>query len=58
LVEGLLGAHAPAAPEDPAKARARVQMLTLFALRAVGVVDARARGLVVQTVMPQSSGKP
>src|SRR5215467_7444925 len=58
LVEGLLGAHAPAAPDDPAKARARVQMLTLFALRAVGVVDARARGLVVQTVMPQSSGKP
>jgi hypothetical protein len=32
-------------------------MLTLFALRAVGVVDARARGLVVQTVMPQPSGK-
>jgi AcrR family transcriptional regulator len=57
LVEGLLGAHAPAAPEDPAKARAQVQMLTLFALRALGVVDARARGLVVQTVMPQPSEK-
>lgn len=57
LVEGLLGAHAPAAPDDPAKARAQVQMLTLFALRAVGVVDARARGLVVQTVIPQPSGK-
>jgi AcrR family transcriptional regulator len=57
LVEGLLGAHAPAVPDDPAKARAQVQMLTLFALRAVGVVDARARGLVVQTVMPQPSGK-
>ena len=57
LVEGLIGAHAPAAPDDPAKARAQVQMLTLFALRAVGVVDARARGLVVQTVMPQPSGK-
>src|SRR5215471_9285090 len=56
LVEGLLGAHAPA-PDDPAKARAQVQMLTLFALRALGVVDARARGLVVQTVMPQPSGK-
>jgi AcrR family transcriptional regulator len=57
LVEGLIGPHAPAAPDDPAKARARVQMLTLFALRALGVVDARARGLVVQTVMPQPSGK-
>jgi hypothetical protein len=32
-------------------------MLTLFALRALGVIDARARGLVVQTVIPQSSGK-
>jgi len=32
-------------------------MLTLFAWRALGVVDARARGLVVQTVMPQPSGK-
>ena len=31
---------------------ARVQALTLFALRGLGVVDARARGLVVQTVMP------
>jgi len=30
-------------------------MLTLFALRALGVIDARARGLVVQTVMPQPS---
>src|SRR6266478_2200670 len=53
----LVGARAPAVPDDPAKARARVQMLTLFALRALGVVDARARGLVVQTVMPQPSGK-
>ena len=34
---------------DPAKQRAAVQALTLFALRALGVVDARARGLVVQT---------
>src|SRR5215468_375720 len=57
LVEGLLGEHAPAAPDDPAKARAQVQMLALFALRALGVVDARARGLVVQTVMPQPGGK-
>src|SRR5207302_227309 len=40
LVEGLIGSRAPAVPDDPAKARARVQMLTLFALRALGVVDA------------------
>ena len=30
----------------------RVQTLTLLCLRALGVVDARARGLVVQTVLP------
>jgi hypothetical protein len=29
-----------------------VQTLTLFALRGLGVIDARARGLVVQTVLP------
>ena len=32
--------------------RAAVQAFTLFALRALGVVDARARGLVVQTSLP------
>lgn len=52
LIEGLIGSLAPATPDDPAKARARVQALTLFALRGLGVVDARARGLVVQTVLP------
>jgi AcrR family transcriptional regulator len=51
LLEGLVG---PLAPEhgDEASARAAVQTLTLFALRGLGVVDARARGLVVQTAMP------
>jgi hypothetical protein len=29
-----------------------VQTLTLFALRGLGVLDAHARGLVVQTVLP------
>src|SRR5215831_1124494 len=52
LVEGLIGPLAPPAGDDPGKTRERVQMLTLFALRALGVVDARARGLVVQTVVP------
>src|SRR6266508_601492 len=53
LIVALIGPHAPAVPADPAQVRARVQMLTLFALRALGVVDARARGLVVQTVVPE-----
>ncbi|MEA2988338.1 MAG: hypothetical protein QOG83_1049, partial [Alphaproteobacteria bacterium] len=48
LIDGLVGPLAPAA----APARSQVQMLTLFALRALGVVDARARGLVVQTPVP------
>lgn len=51
LVEGLIGPLAHGA-DDPAKARLQVQTLTLLALRALGVVDARARGLVVQTAMP------
>jgi AcrR family transcriptional regulator len=54
LIEGLIGPLAPAAAGDAAKTRAQVQMLTLFALRALGVVDARARGLVVQTVVPEA----
>jgi AcrR family transcriptional regulator len=50
LLEGLIGPLAP--PPDAGKARENVQMLTLLALRALGVVDARARGLVVQSVLP------
>jgi AcrR family transcriptional regulator len=52
LIEGLIGPLAPGAENDAAMVRARVQTLTLFALRALGVVDARARGLVVQAPMP------
>jgi AcrR family transcriptional regulator len=50
LVEGLIGPLAP--PSDAARARDTVQTITLLALRALGVVDARARGLVVQTALP------
>lgn len=49
MVEGLLG---PLAPEAAGRERDLVQSLTLVALRALGVADARARGLVVQTAMP------
>jgi AcrR family transcriptional regulator len=48
LVEGLIG---PLAPEAVGRERDVVQSLTLVALRALGVADARARGLVVQTVV-------
>jgi AcrR family transcriptional regulator len=51
LVEGLIGPLAP--PVDAGKARENVQTITLLALRALGVVDARARGLVVQTALPK-----
>jgi uncharacterized protein YjeT (DUF2065 family) len=51
VIEGLLGPLAPAHAE-PAAVRAAVQTATLLALRALGVVDARARGLVAQTALP------
>lgn len=51
LLEGLIGPLAPP-PAGRAEARASVQALALLALRALGVVDARARGLVVQSEMP------
>jgi AcrR family transcriptional regulator len=52
LIEGLVGPLAPAVNDDEGKTRDAVQTLTLFALRAVGVADARARGLVVQAKVP------
>jgi AcrR family transcriptional regulator len=55
LIEGLLGPLAPTAMQDAAELRAQVQRLTLFALRALGVVDARARGLVVQTAVREQA---
>lgn len=52
LHESLVGPLAPANLDDPVKLRDAVQTTTLLALRAVGVMDARARGLVVQAVLP------
>ena len=48
LVEALIGGLAP---DATGRERDVVQALTLTALRALGVADARARGLVVQTVV-------
>jgi hypothetical protein len=52
LLEALFGPLAPAPGEGPAKLRETVQTLALLSLRALGVTDARARGLVVQSVWP------
>ena len=52
VLEGLIGPLAPDVAGDPVKAHAAVQMLTLLALRALGVADAHARGIVVQTAFP------
>jgi AcrR family transcriptional regulator len=52
LMEGLVG---PLAPNASGREREVVQSLTLTALRALGVADARARGLVVQTAMPAAA---
>ena len=51
LIEGLIGPLASAA-DDAATAGAQVQALTLLALRALGLADTRARGLVVQVKLP------
>lgn len=53
LMEGLLGPLAPTY-DEPAAAREAVQTTTLLALRALGIVDARARGLVAQVALPSS----
>ncbi|MBO0757820.1 MAG: TetR/AcrR family transcriptional regulator, partial [Bradyrhizobiaceae bacterium] len=52
LLEGLFGPLAPASSDAPGKTRETVQTLTLLSLRALGIVDARARGLVVQSAWP------
>jgi len=54
LVEGLIGPLAPR-PADGAAAREAVQEAALLALRALGVIDARARGLVAQCKLPALS---
>jgi len=51
LIEGLIGPLA-LAPTDEAAAREAAQSATLLALRALGVIDARARGLVAQCALP------
>ena len=50
LIEGLIG---PLAPDAAGRERAVVQSLALLALRALGVADARARGLVVSGIRDQ-----
>lgn len=52
MIEGLAGPLAPDVAADPARLREAAQTATLFALRGIGVVDARARGLVAQAAMP------
>jgi AcrR family transcriptional regulator len=55
LIEGLVG---PLAPDASGRERDIVQSLTLTALRGLGVADARARGLVVQTAVPADQAGP
>jgi len=54
VMEALIGPLAPSPGKDAAAARAAVQDTTLLALRALGVIDARARGLVAQCVLPMA----
>lgn len=52
LLESLIEPKASPGPDDPARIHDKVRTLTLLVLRGLGVVDAQARGLVVQTVLP------
>lgn len=52
LLEALFGPLAPVPPDAPGKIRETVQTLTVLSLRTLGIVDARARGLVVQSAWP------
>jgi AcrR family transcriptional regulator len=54
LLEALIGPLA-ANLDDAAKRRETVQNAALLALRALGVIDARARGLVVQLVLADAA---
>jgi AcrR family transcriptional regulator len=53
LLEGLIGPLAPSGLEEAARGREAVQAVTLLALRGLGVLDAHARGLIVQTALPE-----
>ncbi|HEY1152886.1 MAG TPA: TetR/AcrR family transcriptional regulator [Pseudolabrys sp.] len=55
LIDGLLGPAARDVADDQAQGREAVQEMALFALRALGVVDAHARGLVAHAAMPAVS---
>ena len=52
LLEGLTGPLSPPPQSDAGAQRAAVQTAALLALRALGVIDARARGLVAQCALP------
>ena len=58
LVEGLAGPLSPDPAGDAGKTREAAQTLTLFALRGLGVLDARARGLVVQATTAPNGAAP
>jgi AcrR family transcriptional regulator len=55
MLEGLTGPLAPNVDSAPARRHEAVQAVTLLVLRALGVADARARGLVVQIALPALS---
>lgn len=54
LLEGLIGPLAPDTGGREGHMREAVQAVTLSVLRGLGVADAHARGLVVQTLLPSA----
>jgi len=58
LLEGLIGPLAPPVTGGAVAVRDVVRSITLLALRAVGIADARARGLVVQVDLSPEASAP
>lgn len=55
LVEALINPSSPAVPDGPSRAQDEVRAVTLLVLRGLGVADAQARGIVVQTILPDAA---
>jgi len=56
LIEALVGNSKPPALDDQPGRQEEVRALVLLVLRGLGVADAQARGLVVQTALPTAVG--
>lgn len=55
LVEALISRFNPSQIDDASRRPDQIRSLTLLVLRGLGIADAQARGIVVQTVLPDAA---